>query len=149
MIEEDGDRPLEMKPKMDVLEFWKIVKPELPGVWQPLVADEQAFVRKLAETEPTKKRKLMIDLYERVIDGVAELGFPISIHLEAPTEFRRRRSRPSRKCSPTGHPNSASGESPSRPAGSSRPTRCRAPATRPARDAVRRCPTTRRRRSPA
>jgi hypothetical protein len=47
------------------------------------VADEQAFVRRLAETEPAQKRKLMIDLYKRVIDGVGELGFPLSIHLEA------------------------------------------------------------------
>jgi hypothetical protein len=47
------------------------------------VADEQAFVRRLAETEPSQKRKLMIDLYKRVIDGVADLGFPLSIHLEA------------------------------------------------------------------
>jgi hypothetical protein len=47
------------------------------------VADEQAFVRRLAETEPSQKRKMMIDLYKRVIDGVADLGFPLSIHLEA------------------------------------------------------------------
>jgi hypothetical protein len=47
------------------------------------VADEQAFVKRLAETEPAQKRKLMIDLYKRVIDGVADLGFPLSIHLEA------------------------------------------------------------------
>jgi hypothetical protein len=47
------------------------------------VADEQAFVRRLAETEPAQKRKLMIDLYKRVIDGVGELDFPLSIHLEA------------------------------------------------------------------
>jgi hypothetical protein len=47
------------------------------------VADEQAFVRKLAGTEPAAKRQLMIDLYKRVIDGVADLGFPLSIHLEA------------------------------------------------------------------
>ena len=25
----------------------------------------------------------MVDLYKRVIDGVGELGFPLSIHLEA------------------------------------------------------------------
>ena len=31
MIEEDDDRPIEMKPKMDVLDFWTIIKPELPG----------------------------------------------------------------------------------------------------------------------
>jgi Mycobacterial methylenetetrahydrofolate reductase len=47
------------------------------------VADEQAFVRTLAETEPAKKRRMMVDLYKRVIDGVGELGFPLSIHLEA------------------------------------------------------------------
>jgi hypothetical protein len=47
------------------------------------VADEQEFVRKLAETDPAQKRKLTVDLYKRVIDGVADLGFPLSIHLEA------------------------------------------------------------------
>ena len=47
------------------------------------VADEQAFVSRLAETEPAQKRKLIVDLYKRVIDGVADLGFPLSIHLEA------------------------------------------------------------------
>jgi hypothetical protein len=47
------------------------------------VAGEQAFVTRLAETEPAQKRKLTIDLYKRVIDGVVDLGFPLSIHLEA------------------------------------------------------------------
>lgn len=47
------------------------------------VAQEQAFVKKLAGSEPAVKRRLMVDLYKRVIDGVAELGFPLSIHLEA------------------------------------------------------------------
>jgi hypothetical protein len=224
MIEEDDDRPIEMKPKMDVLDFWKIIKPQLPGVnglctqvtafldesalrrrltdlnaagfdgiafvgvprtmsdgegsgvaptdalslydgvvpnrgailiptregehgrfnfkcdkgatygmtqllysdtivdfltefaektdhrpeillsfgfvpkmetkvglidWliqdpgNAAVADEQAFVRELAETEPARKRQLTVDLYKRVIDGVAELGFPLSVHFEA------------------------------------------------------------------
>ncbi|OKH85750.1 hypothetical protein EB75_15775 [Mycobacterium sp. ST-F2] len=224
MIEEDGDRPIEMKPKMDVLDFWQLMKPELPGMrglctqvtsfldedalgkrltvlqdadfdgiafvgvprtmsdgegsgvaptdaltiyrdqvpnrgviliptrdgeqgrfnfkinqgatygmtqllysdtivgflkefaattehrpelllsfgfvpkmeskvglinWliqdpgNPLVAAEQEFVTRLAGEEPAAKRALMLDLYKRVIDGVGELGFPISIHLEA------------------------------------------------------------------
>lgn len=52
-----------------------------PG--NPAVAAEQEFVKKLAATEPGEKRKLMLDLYKRVIDGVADLGFPLSIHLEA------------------------------------------------------------------
>ncbi len=47
------------------------------------VADEQAFVKKLAAKEPAEKRQLVVDLYKRVIDGVVELGFPLSIHLEA------------------------------------------------------------------
>ncbi len=47
------------------------------------VADEQEFVKKLAAGEPAQKRRQMVDLYKRVIDGVAELGFPLSIHLEA------------------------------------------------------------------
>jgi len=224
MIEEDGDRPIEMKPKMDVLDFWQLMKPELPGIrglctqvtsfldedalakrlsvlqeadfdgiafvgvprtmsdgegagvaptdaltiyrdqvpnrgviliptrdgeqgrfnfkinqgatygmtqllysdtivgflkefaattehrpeillsfgfvpkmeskvglinWliqdpgNPLVAAEQEFVTRLAGEEPAAKRALMLDLYKRVINGVGELGFPISIHLEA------------------------------------------------------------------
>jgi hypothetical protein len=47
------------------------------------VAEEQAFVRQLAASEPAVKRRLLVDLYKRVLDGVAELGFPLSIHLEA------------------------------------------------------------------
>lgn len=47
------------------------------------VAREQEFVRELAGSEPARKRRLMVDLYKRVIDGVAELGFPLSIHFEA------------------------------------------------------------------
>lgn len=47
------------------------------------VAAEQAFVKNLAGSEPEQRRKLMLDLYKRVIDGVADLGFPLSIHLEA------------------------------------------------------------------
>jgi hypothetical protein len=47
------------------------------------VADEQEFVRQLAGTEPGRKRQMMVDLYKSVIDGVADLGFSLSIHLEA------------------------------------------------------------------
>jgi hypothetical protein len=48
------------------------------------VVQEQAFVGRLADAEPDEKRKLMLDLYKRVIDGVGDLGYPLSIHLEAP-----------------------------------------------------------------
>lgn len=52
-----------------------------PG--NPAVAAEQEFVKQLAAGEPAQKRRQMVDLYKRVIDGVTELGFPLSIHLEA------------------------------------------------------------------
>jgi hypothetical protein len=48
-----------------------------------VVAEEQAFVTTLANTEPVQRRKLLLDLYKRVIDGVVDLGYPLSIHLEA------------------------------------------------------------------
>lgn len=57
---------------------WLIQDPGNPGV-----AAEQEFVKKLAGSEPPRKRQMMLDLYRRVVDGVAELGFPLSIHLEA------------------------------------------------------------------
>ena len=47
------------------------------------VAAEQDFVKILAASEPAQKRRLIVDLYKRVIDGVAELGYPLSIHFEA------------------------------------------------------------------
>lgn len=47
------------------------------------VAQEQAFVKTLAASEPAQRRKLTVDFYKRVIDGVADLGFPLSVHLEA------------------------------------------------------------------
>lgn len=47
------------------------------------VAGEQEFVKKLASSEPAQKRRLMVDVYQRVIDGVADLGYPLSVHLEA------------------------------------------------------------------
>ena len=47
------------------------------------VSEEQAFVKALAAAEPAQRRQQMVDLYKRVIDGVCDLGFPLSIHLEA------------------------------------------------------------------
>ena len=51
------------------------------------VADEQAFVKTLAASEPAERRRLMVDLYKRVIDGVVDSGFPLSIHFEATYGF--------------------------------------------------------------
>jgi hypothetical protein len=47
------------------------------------VAAEQDFVRQLADSDPAVKRRLLVDLYKRVVDGVGDLGFPLSIHFEA------------------------------------------------------------------
>jgi hypothetical protein len=48
------------------------------------VAGEQEFVVKLAGSAPEQRKRLMLDLYQRVVDGVRDLGFPLSVHLEAP-----------------------------------------------------------------
>ncbi|MBI3214394.1 MAG: hypothetical protein HYZ38_11275 [Mycobacterium sp.] len=69
MIEEDGDRPIEMKPKMDVLEFWSIIKPELPGV-NGLCTQVTAF---LGEDE---LRRRLSDLRDSGIEGIAFVGVP-------------------------------------------------------------------------
>jgi hypothetical protein len=47
------------------------------------VAEEQKFVTTLANTEPAQRRQQFLDLYKRVIDGVVDLGYPLSLHLEA------------------------------------------------------------------
>jgi hypothetical protein len=49
-----------------------------------VVAEEQQFVAKLADSPAEQKKRLMVELYQRVIDGVRDLGFPLSLHLEAP-----------------------------------------------------------------
>jgi len=51
------------------------------------VEHEQAFVARLAEMDFQQRKQQLVDLYKRVIDGVGELGFPLSIHLEAPYGF--------------------------------------------------------------
>jgi hypothetical protein len=69
MIEEDDDRPIEMKPKMDVLDFWSIIKPELPGV-KGLCTQVTAFM-----DEPTLRDRLTA-LGESGIEGIAFVGVP-------------------------------------------------------------------------
>ena len=69
MIEEDGDRPLEMKPKMDVLDFWQLIKPELPGM-NGLCTQVTAFF-----DEPTLRDRLT-RLTDSGVDGIAFVGVP-------------------------------------------------------------------------
>lgn len=51
------------------------------------VEQEQAYVAQLSEMPFKERKRSLLDLYKRVIDGVGELGFPLSIHLEAPYGF--------------------------------------------------------------
>ncbi|WP_216214652.1 mycobacterial-type methylenetetrahydrofolate reductase [Amycolatopsis aidingensis] len=53
-----------------------------PG--NPAVKEEQEFVAKLADSTFAERKHELVELYKRVTDGVRELGFPLSIHLEAP-----------------------------------------------------------------
>ena len=48
------------------------------------VEQEQAFVARLARSSLEQQKSELLDLYKRIIDGVIDLGFPLSIHLEAP-----------------------------------------------------------------
>lgn len=49
-----------------------------------VVKREQEFVAKLAERSFAERKRELVDLYRRVIDGVGGLGFPLSVHFEAP-----------------------------------------------------------------
>jgi hypothetical protein len=69
LIEEDDDRPIEMKPKLDVLDFWSTIKPELPGV-RGLCSQVTAFM-----DEPALRQRLG-DLVDAGIDGVVFVGVP-------------------------------------------------------------------------
>src|ERR1700722_11470747 len=72
LIEEEDDRPIKMKPTLDVLDFWSIIKPELPGVsgWCSRVA---AFM-----DEPVLRQRLG-DLVGAGIDGIVFVGVPRAI----------------------------------------------------------------------
>ncbi len=69
MIAEDDDRPVPMKPKLDVLDFWSIIKPELPGI-NGLCTQVTAFM-----DEPALRRRLT-DLTDAGMEGVVFVGVP-------------------------------------------------------------------------
>ncbi|WP_430335230.1 mycobacterial-type methylenetetrahydrofolate reductase [Rhodococcus sp. ACT016] len=48
------------------------------------VRQEQEFVVRIAADSFAQRRDALVDLYRRILDGVHDLGFPLSIHLEAP-----------------------------------------------------------------
>ncbi|MBB3053079.1 hypothetical protein FHS23_004122 [Prauserella isguenensis] len=49
-----------------------------------VVKREQEYVARLAEMPFEQKKRELVDLYKRVIDGVGDLGFDLSVHLEVP-----------------------------------------------------------------
>jgi hypothetical protein len=49
-----------------------------------LVRAEREFVAHTASGSSRQRRRDLVDLYRRVVDGVRELGFPLSVNLEAP-----------------------------------------------------------------
>ncbi len=53
------------------------------------VAKEQEFVKKLAPLSLKQKQEQLLDVYKRVVDGVGELDFPMSVHFEAPYGFTK------------------------------------------------------------
>ena len=69
MIEEDDDRPIEMKPKLDVLDYWTRITPELPGV-RGLCTQVTAFMN-----EQTLGGRLT-ELLDSGMEGIAFVGVP-------------------------------------------------------------------------
>src|SRR5690242_19534140 len=69
MIEEDEDRPVEMKPRLDVLDFWNMIKPELPGI-NGLCTQVTAFMDEQA------LRGRLTTLRDAGFDGIAFVGVP-------------------------------------------------------------------------
>lgn len=53
------------------------------------VEAEQKFVAEIAEQSYAERTNQLLELYKRVIDGVHDLGFPLSIHLEAPYGYNK------------------------------------------------------------
>jgi len=69
MIEEDDDRPLEMKPKLDVLDYWRLIAPELPGI-RGLCTQVTAF------SDEAALRQRLADLIASGMEGIAFVGVP-------------------------------------------------------------------------
>src|SRR5262249_9982249 len=69
MIAEDDDRPVPMKQKLDVLDFWAIIRPELPGI-NGLCTQVTAFM-----DEPSLARRLAA-LSDAGMEGVVFVGVP-------------------------------------------------------------------------
>ncbi|MBA0124859.1 hypothetical protein H0B56_04820 [Haloechinothrix sp. YIM 98757] len=53
------------------------------------VEQEQKLVAQIAERSFDERKQFLVDLYKRIIDGVYDLGFPLSVHLEAPYGYSK------------------------------------------------------------
>jgi hypothetical protein len=69
MIEEDEGRPVEMKPKLDVLDYWSAITPEVPSI-KGLCTQVTSFLDK-----PALQTRLTA-LVEAGIEGSAFVGVP-------------------------------------------------------------------------
>ena len=69
MIAEEDDRPVPMKQKLDVLDFWSIIKSQLPGV-NGLCTQVTAFM-----DEPSLRQRLA-ELRAAGMEGVVFVGVP-------------------------------------------------------------------------
>ncbi len=69
MIAEDDDRPVPMQQKLDVLDFWQIIKPEMPGI-NGLCTQVTAF------TDEAALRRRLVDLSDAGMEGVVFVGVP-------------------------------------------------------------------------
>lgn len=69
MIAEDSDRPLEMKPKLDVVDYWSIIRAELPAM-RGLCTQVTSF------SDETSLRGRLTDLTGAGMDGVIFVGVP-------------------------------------------------------------------------
>ncbi|MFR9728226.1 mycobacterial-type methylenetetrahydrofolate reductase [Saccharopolyspora sp. MS10] len=58
-----------------------------PG--NPLVEAEQRFIASITDLSFEQRKQKLLDVYKRVLDGVAELGFPLSVHFEAPYGYSK------------------------------------------------------------
>ena len=85
MIAEDDDRPVPMKPKLDVLDFWSIIKPELPGV-RGLCTQVTAFM-----DESSLRQAAHLPWGDAGFEGIVFVGVPP--HDERRRKVRRRSHR--------------------------------------------------------
>ncbi|WP_459977640.1 mycobacterial-type methylenetetrahydrofolate reductase, partial [Mycobacterium avium] len=69
IIAEDDDRPVPMKPKLDVLDFWSVVKPELTGI-KGLCTQVTAFM------DESSLRGRLTELSSAGMEGVVFVGVP-------------------------------------------------------------------------